>query len=62
MLRTAPHIVRPLAFVLPDPPGGRPWWMVRAGLLLYDLLARGDEPAPLAAAVGRKDDEPFARR
>ncbi len=39
MLRTAPHLVQPLRFVLPDPPGGRPWWMIRAGLLLYDLLA-----------------------
>jgi glycerol-3-phosphate dehydrogenase len=40
LLATAPHIVRPLQFVLPDPPGGRPWWMIRLGLLLYDLLAR----------------------
>ncbi len=39
MLRTAPHLVQPLRFVLPDPPGGRPWWMIRAGLLLYDLLS-----------------------
>ena len=45
MLRTAPHLVRPLEFLLPDPPGGRPWWMIRAGLLLYDLLAgRGSLP------------------
>ena len=39
LLRTAPHIVRPLQFVLPDPPGGRPWWIIRLGLLTYDLLA-----------------------
>jgi len=39
LLRTAPHIVRPLRFILPDPKGGRPWWMIRAGLLLYGLLA-----------------------
>jgi glycerol-3-phosphate dehydrogenase len=45
LLRTAPHIVHPLRFVLPDPPGGRPFWMLRAGLLLYDLLAgRGSLP------------------
>jgi glycerol-3-phosphate dehydrogenase len=45
LLRTAPHIVHPLKFVLPDPPGGRPFWMLRAGLLLYDLLAgRGSLP------------------
>jgi glycerol-3-phosphate dehydrogenase len=39
MLRIAPHIVHPLRFVLPDPPGGRPWWMIRLGLFAYDLLA-----------------------
>jgi glycerol-3-phosphate dehydrogenase len=45
LLRTAPHIVHPLQFVLPDPPGGRPFWLLRAGLLLYDLLAgRGTLP------------------
>ena len=43
LLATAPHIVQPLRFVLPDPPGGRPWWMIRLGLLLYDFLSRGDE-------------------
>jgi glycerol-3-phosphate dehydrogenase len=41
MLRTAPHIVRPLRFVLPHTEGMRPWWTVRAGLKLYDLLAWG---------------------
>src|SRR3954468_8381745 len=45
LLRTAPHIVRPLRFVLPHCPGMRPHWMVRAGLLLYDALAlRGSLP------------------
>jgi glycerol-3-phosphate dehydrogenase len=53
MLATAPHIVRPLQFVLPDPPGGRPWWMIRLGLLLYDLLSRGDE-LPRSRGLGRK--------
>ena len=39
LLERAPHIVRPLSFVLPHAPGMRPWWMLRAGLFLYDLLA-----------------------
>jgi glycerol-3-phosphate dehydrogenase len=40
MLKMAPHIVRPLEFLLPHQ-GPRPWWMVRTGLWLYDLLAMG---------------------
>ena len=40
MLRIAPHIVWPLRFVLPHRPSMRPRWMIRAGLFLYDHLAR----------------------
>ncbi|WP_423601772.1 glycerol-3-phosphate dehydrogenase [Sphingomonas sp. MS122] len=39
LLAAAPHLVRPMAFVLPHAHSLRPWWMVRAGLYLYDLLA-----------------------
>jgi glycerol-3-phosphate dehydrogenase len=56
MLATAPHIVQPLLFVLPDPPGGRPWWMIRLGLFLYDLMSRGDE-LPRSRGLGRKPNE-----
>jgi glycerol-3-phosphate dehydrogenase len=38
LLRAAPHISGPMRFVLPHHPGLRPWWMIRAGLLLYDHL------------------------
>jgi len=55
LLATAPHIVRPLQFVLPDPPGGRPWWMIRLGLLLYDLLARRGA-LPRSKGLGRGDN------
>jgi len=54
LLNRAPHLVRPLKFVLPDPPGGRPFWLIRAGLLLYDLLA-GRGSLPRSRRVGRKD-------
>ncbi len=36
--RIAPHIVRPLRFVLPYQAGLRPAWMLRLGLALYDHL------------------------
>lgn len=38
LLRNAPHIVRPLRFVMPHVPGLRPRWMMRVGLFLYDHL------------------------
>ena len=40
LLRSAPHIMRPLRFVMPHDPGMRPAWLVRLGLFLYDHLAR----------------------
>src|ERR1700682_1541543 len=40
LLRNAPHLVRPLRFILPFYRNGRlPAWRGRAGLLLYDVLA-----------------------
>ena len=39
LLAAAPHLIHPLTFVLPHEHAVRPWWLVRAGLLLYDLLA-----------------------
>ena len=40
LLRIAPHLVEPLRFIMPHAPGLRPGWMIRAGLVLYDYLAR----------------------
>lgn len=43
LLRSAPHIMRPLRFVMPHKRGeggNRPAWLIRAGLFLYDRLAR----------------------
>src|SRR5688572_24689700 len=34
----APHIIRPLRFVLPHHAGLRPAWLLRLGLFLYDHL------------------------
>ncbi len=43
LLRAAPHISWPQPFLLPLLPGGRPGWMIAAGLFLYDHLARRRE-------------------
>lgn len=40
LMRSAPHIISPLRFVMPHARGQRPAWMIRAGLFLYDHLAR----------------------
>ncbi|MGE3246994.1 MAG: glycerol-3-phosphate dehydrogenase, partial [Beijerinckiaceae bacterium] len=40
LMRMAPHIVRPMRFVLPHAPGMRPKWMLRLGLFLYDWLGK----------------------
>jgi glycerol-3-phosphate dehydrogenase len=40
LLSVAPHLVRPMRFVLPVDAALRPSWMIAAGLFLYDRLAR----------------------
>lgn len=39
LLNIAPHIVRPMRFILPHEPYLRPAWLIRMGLFLYDFLA-----------------------
>ncbi len=53
LLNMAPHIIWPLEFVLPHSRAQRPAWMVRAGLFLYDHLARRERlPASRAVRFG----------
>jgi glycerol-3-phosphate dehydrogenase len=44
LLKSGPHIMRPLRFVMPHAAGAgmRPAWAIRIGLFLYDHLARRD--------------------
>ena len=49
-LRTAPHLVRPMRFVIPAHSDERPSWLLRSGLLLYDRLAPRSE-LPASATV-----------
>jgi len=40
LIKNAPHIIKPLTFRLPHQRHLRPSWMIRAGLFLYDNLAK----------------------
>jgi glycerol-3-phosphate dehydrogenase len=67
LLTAAPHIVSPLRFVLPHDKRLRPAWQLRAGLLLYDNLARrqtlpGSESVELhASSLGAPLDRRFTK-
>jgi len=50
LLAAAPHIMRPLRFVMPHAAHLRPAWMIRAGLFLYDHLAPR-ERLPASAVI-----------
>ena len=54
LLKSAPHIMWPLRFVMPHDPSMRPVWMVRAGLFLYDHLAKR-EVLPASRTVNLRE-------
>ena len=67
LLAIAPHIVRPLRFIMPHAKGLRPAWMLRAGLFLYDRLSRrvtlpGSRSVDLATSEWGADLKPGFRR
>lgn len=39
LLAKAPHLIKPMRFILPHRPHLRPAWMIRIGLFLYDHLS-----------------------
>jgi glycerol-3-phosphate dehydrogenase len=55
LLRAAPHIIRPMRFVLPHHAGLRPRWMIRFGLFLYDHLG-GREILPGTRSLNLRHD------
>lgn len=55
LLRSAPHIMWPMRFVLPHDPSMRPAWLVRLGLYLYDHLA-GRDFLPGTESVSLRDN------
>jgi glycerol-3-phosphate dehydrogenase len=55
LLANAPHIIRPLTFILPHEAHLRPAWMIRIGLFLYDHLG-GRKRLPGSRAVDLRAD------
>ena len=51
----APHIIRPLRFVLPYQRGLRPAWLLRLGLFIYDHLG-GRRRLPPTSVLRLRDD------
>src|SRR5688572_5984282 len=58
LLRAAPHIIRPLTFVLPHSPEQRPARLIRLGLFLYDHLG-GREILPGSTSVDLTAPGPY---
>lgn len=54
MVNTAPHLVRPMRFVIPHINAIRPSWLVRIGLLIYDWIG-GKKTLKRSRSVSRKD-------
>src|SRR5262245_51782591 len=55
LLAAAPHIIRPLRFVLPHHKGLRPWPLLRLGLFLYDHLG-GRKILPATRSIDLAND------
>ena len=54
LVHAAPHLIRPMRFVLPHEHAVRPWWLVRAGLVLYDVIG-GRMSLPRSRGLRRGD-------
>jgi glycerol-3-phosphate dehydrogenase len=55
LLALAPHLVRPVRFVMPHVRGMRPAWMLRLGFMLYDWLGSGEQ-LPRTRVLDLADD------
>lgn len=55
--QAAPHLISPLTFILPYSPKLRAAWLIRFGLLLYDMLA-GKSTLPRSKRISF-DNHPF---
>lgn len=55
LLNNAPHLVRPMRFVIPHVASMRPAWMVKLGIRLYDFLS-GRSMLPKSRVLDLADD------
>lgn len=58
LLNISPHLIHPLAFVLPYRPQLRPTWLLRLGLFLYDHLSLSNS-LPNSKALSRINDSQY---
>lgn len=56
LLKSAPHIISPMRFLLPHHKGLRPAWLIRLGLILYDYMG-GRKILPPTTSVDLKSGE-----
>lgn len=60
LMTLAPHLVKPLPFVLPHQKNSRALWLLRLGLFIYDHLSRHYQ-LPNSRFIKRLSDEPYFR-
>lgn len=62
LLKAAPHLIKPLRFVLPHQPHLRPAWMIQMGLFFYDHLStRNQLPASHKVKFTEDANNPLQR-
>lgn len=54
LLKSAPHIIWPLDFIIPHEPHLRPRWLIRLGLCLYDWLGGWRQKLPASKGLNLK--------
>ena len=60
LLHKAPHLIKPLRFILPHRPHLRPAWMIRIGLFMYDHLTRKNKlPGSRGVLFNDSPDNPL---
>ncbi len=58
LLKSAPHLVKPMQLMLPHVKAMRPRWLLHLGLFLYDNLSRENQ-LPKSKRLKRKKEPPY---